>query len=715
MGRLPRFIGVFGAVLALLAVARGVPRGIVDGSSVEIRVFAAQNAGSAAPQPAAPDAQPPQPTPQQPIFRTGINFVRVDVIVTDRAGNPVNDLKPGDFEITEQNRPQKVETFKLISLDGGLMDSTNTPPRQIRTDIDEETEAARDDVRLFAIFLDDYHVRRETSMGARTQIARFVETQLGPSDMIGVMYPLEPVAAVRMTRNHDAVVKGLQQFLGRKYDYTPKNEYEEKIVYYPTETVELIRNQISLSAIKSLIVHMGGLKEGRKGLILVSEGYTNMVPPQMRDQNAGIPGSGNNARNDPFAGTDANGRTSALEERAAFLANTEMEDQLRDVWDLANKNNVAIYAVDPRGLATNEFGIDQNIANSTDSTYLRSTMDTLRTLALQTDGRAIINRNDLAIGMKQIVRDNSAYYLLGYNSTFTATDGKFHEIKVKVNRPGIQVRARKGYWAFTADDAARALAPPKADPPKAVDAAIASITTPSRARVVRTWIGSERGPDGKTKVTFVWEPVPRAPGDPVRTETTPARVSIIAVAPDGSPYYRGRIPEGGAAPAAPAGSKISFNAQPGKMQLRVSVESAGAEVLDSEVREVAVPDLTAPQVAIGTPAVFRGRTVPEYQRLKTDPQATPTAAREFSRTERVFIRIPAYAPGTSAPTVTARLLNRTGQSMGDLTVSIPAGHPDSKDVELSLASMPPGEYAVEITATGEGSPVTELVGFRVTS
>ena len=85
-----------------------------------------------------------------------------------------------------------------------------------------------------------------------------------------------------------------------------------------------------------------------------------------------------------------------------------MEDHLRDVWDLANKNNVAIYAVDPRGLATNEFGIDQNINNTTDSTYLRSTMDTLRTLALNTDGRAIVNRNDLTLGMKQIIRDTSA-------------------------------------------------------------------------------------------------------------------------------------------------------------------------------------------------------------------------------------------------------------------------------------------------------------------
>src|SRR5204863_3869625 len=137
---------------------------------------------------------------------------------------------------------------------------------------------------------------------------------------------------------------------------------------------------------------------------------------------------------------------------------------------------------DPRGLATNEFGIDQNINTATDTQYLRSTMDTLRGLALNTDGRAIINRNDLTLGMKQIIRDNSAYYLLGYNSTFTATDGKFHEIRVRVKRPGVQVRARKGYWALTVDDAKRALAPSKPEPPKAVETALASIASPSRSR-----------------------------------------------------------------------------------------------------------------------------------------------------------------------------------------------------------------------------------------
>ena len=83
-----------------------------------------------------------------------------------------------------------------------------------------------------------------------------------------------------------------------------------------------------------------------------------------------------------------------------------------------------------------------NISMRTSQAYLNASIDTLRELAENTDGRAIVNRNDLGAGMKQIIRDSSAYYLVGYNSTQAPTDGKFHEIKVRVKRPGVQVRAR---------------------------------------------------------------------------------------------------------------------------------------------------------------------------------------------------------------------------------------------------------------------------------
>src|ERR1700682_4859535 len=126
--------------------------------------------------------QPAGDKAPQPVFRTGINFVRVDVIVSDKNGANIADLKQSDFEITEDGKPQTVESFKFIKLDGGAAPGPDGPPRAIRTDADEESEAARDDVRLFAIFLDDYHVRRGASMSVRQPIVTFIENQLGPTE-----------------------------------------------------------------------------------------------------------------------------------------------------------------------------------------------------------------------------------------------------------------------------------------------------------------------------------------------------------------------------------------------------------------------------------------------------------------------------------------------------------------------------------------------------
>jgi VWFA-related protein len=716
------------SVALLLTLAAGQPRLVLSASAGPAAQGQPQQQQQPPQQGQPQQQQPPAPAPadasQPPVFRSGINFVRVDVILTDKAGNPIADLQPADFDITEDNKPQKIETFKFIKLDGGRAASLNEPVREIRTDYDEENEAARDDVRLFAVFLDDYHVRRGASLSVRKQLATFVENNLGPSDMIGVMYPLESTASVRMTRNHSAVTRGLQQFLGRKFEYEPKNQYEETYAHYPTEIVEKIRNQVSLSALKALIAHMGSLKEGRKALILVSEGYTNIIPPQMRNADAQMPGLGNPAYGNPTAGTN-----DAMEDRASWLASLDMDSDLRDVYDMANKNNVAIYAVDPRGLPGFEFDINEGINIQTDSKYLSSTMDTLRVLAENTDGRAIVNRNDLAVGMKQITRDQSAYYLIGYNSSQAPSDGKFHEIKVRVKRPGIQVRARKGYWALNAEQTARAMAPPKPAVPKPVEAAINSaIARPSRASVVRTWIGTSRGDNGKTRVTFVWEPLPKAPGDHPDGREEPARVSLMALGNDGSLVFRGRVPDVAVASTSPAAGvaaanasgsaargaqRVVFDAKPGKVQLRVSVEGSSSQVLDSEIRELNVPDLTAPQPTLGTPLILRARTLPELNKLKADPDAIPTASREFSRTDRLVVRVPVYGPGGTTPPLKVHILNRAGSAMNELPVA-PSARPGEQQIELSVSALPPGEYVLEIKTGDQDGDAKELVGFRIT-
>ena len=168
-------------------------------------------------------------------------------------------------------------------------------------------------------------------------------------------------------------------------------------------------------------------------------------------------------------------------------------------------------------------------------------------LAENTDGRAIVNRNDMAAGMKQITRDASAYYLIGYNSSQAPTDGKFHEIKVRVKRPGVQVRARKGYWALTpGGDRARArAAESRGRRRRSKWRSRPSIGPAVARRVVRTWIGTSRGENGKTRVTFVWEPLPEArwARSRARAIEPAARHRHRPSAPDGSPVFpRRRCP-----------------------------------------------------------------------------------------------------------------------------------------------------------------------------
>ena len=651
--------------------------------------------------PPAPGA-PGVPATQQPTFRAGVNFVRVDAIVTDRQGNPVGDLKATDFEVLEDGKPQAIEQFRFVRIDTTAPVETQS---RIRTRADEERAAANDDARIFVFFLDDYHVRLGNSMAARKPLAEFVTTSLGPNDLVAVMYPLSPLDTVTLTRDHQLVIRALERFEGRKFNYEPKFPQEQRYALYPAETVERIRRQVSLSALEGLSVRLGALREGRKAVIVVSEGYTALLPPQLRDPVASMPGMGNPNRRNPVAGEN-----STAEDRAEFVSQIDVQQEMQEVFNAANRSNTAFYTVDPRGLATGEFDISENVGMQRSNASLRQTQDTLRVLADETDGRAFVNRNDFGKAMKQIVADSSAYYLIGYNSSQAPQDGKFHEIKVRVKRPGAEVRARKGYWALTAADTAR-VSTPRATVAPAVSRALSSIAEPSRGRVVRTWVGTSRGENGRTRVTFVWEPIPPQPG--VRRDNATS-VSLIAASPEGQTYFTGDVPDpaNGNGGAGGAGVRqTSFDAPPGRLQLRMGVSGPGGP-LDSDDRELVVPDLTAGEVAFATPRVYVARTARDLQLIRKDEGVTPTASRDFRRTERLVVKLDAYGPGDAIVTVTSRLLNKQGGRMADVPVTATAGQPHLIDLPLSV--LAPGEYLLEVSGAVEGQkPITELIAFRV--
>ena len=116
--------------------------------------------------------------------------------------------------------------------------------------------------------------------------------------------------------------------------------------------------------------------------------------------------------------------------------------------------------------------------------------------------------------------------------------------------------------------------------------ALAAVNRPGRASVVRTWIGTSRGENGKTRVTFVWEPLPKALGEKPGSREEPAAVNLFAVAPDGSPLFRGTVP-----------SRITFDVNPGKVQIRMNVTGA-ASVSLLALAELVLPALLH-QRAIG--------------------------------------------------------------------------------------------------------------------
>ena len=692
--------------------------GVLQVGTVRPRAQASQPpSGGAQPtttqQPATTAQQPVATDPAQPVFRGGINFVRVDVIVTDKKGQQVTDLKQSDFEVTEDKKPQTVEQFRLIKIDGNPRPG-DPPPHQIRTVEDAEVELAKDEVRLFVIFFDDYHVRLGNSLSVKEPLSRFIREQVRPNDVIGLMYPLTPVADIDFTRNPATVLSAINNFKGRKFDYTPMNQFEEQYARYPTEVVEQVRNDVVMTALRGLATRLGGLREGRKSIIYVSEGFTASLPPQMRRADASMPA-------DPRLTGGALGENSQREQTAEFFGQSDLYSRMREVYATANRNNAAFYALDPRGLTPFEFDIQEGAGFEADKRALQATTDTLRVLADETDGRAIVQRNDLEKGLAQMVRDSSVYYLLGYNSAAAPTDGKFHDITVRVKRPGVEVRARKGYWAYTVQDL-QTVNKPAVEVAKPVQQALASIApSVQAAKYIRTWIGTERAAGGKTRVTLIWEPLPQPPGVR-RDQPQPGRVSIIAADQKGDLVFRGRVPDAAlastapvtatpSAPVATSPQRLIFDAPPGNLELRLTVEAAGAGgVIDNEIRTLSVPDLTTPEAALSTPRVFRSRTARDFQALAADATAVPLAGREFSRSERLLIRFDVY--GNALPS--AVLLNRAGQKMADLPVAAAVAG-GTHQIDMGLGAIAAGEYLIEITAKGGLGDVKELVPFRVVS
>jgi VWFA-related protein len=578
-------------------------------------------------------------------------LVQIDVFASDARGRTVDNLTAADFDVREDGVTQQVEGVRFVHV-GAAPEAA--PPIVVRSVADEREAAAGDGSRLFAIFLDEYHVGAGVNTErARDALTRFIDREVTPRDLVVVMKPLDSLFAIRFTTDRDGARQAIQAFEGRKGAYEPRNTYERNFIAGTPARIDAVRNQVAWSAINALAVHMGGLTDRRKTLIVVSEGIA------------------------------------AAERRRGQEYLPTRDTVVRS----ANRSNVAIYAVDPR---------------PADAIEPDAAADALRSVAADTDGQAI--SIDLDAGLRQAAAQSSVYYLLRYTSSH-ANDGKFHEVQVVARRKGVQLRARKGFTAASPDELLRAELLRQMNEPKPV---VPMEPAPHVSPLIRPWFGLARGPAGRSRVTFVWEPAARVPGD-TGVKRSPARVLLKALAADGTVLFDGPVlatgpavvDEPGAVPA-----RAVFDAPAGRLRLRMSIQDITAQVLDVDVRDLSVRELKG-DVAVGTPEVLRARNAREFRTLATD-SAVPVSSREFSRTERLLVRFQAYGPTGAQPQVSARLLSRLGQAMRDLAVAPAADGEAEHAIDLSLASLATGDYIIEVEAKGPAGDVKDRVGFRVT-
>ncbi|HZR25219.1 MAG TPA: VWA domain-containing protein [Vicinamibacterales bacterium] len=512
----------------------------------------------------------------------------------------------------------------------------------------DEARFVRNSPRAIALYLDEYHVPAGADTDrVRELLTDFIDHDLAPTDRVVVMKPLDSLLKIDITTDHAAARAIVASFQGREGDYEPRNDYEREFIAGAPPRVEAARAQVVWSALNALAVHLGSAGAERKLMFVVTE---SLVRP---------------------------GR-----HRGLILPSVDA------VIRTADRANVSVYYVDP--------SVDPPTTDADDS---------LQRVASETNGRAI--RGDIATGLRRAFADANGYYLLTYRAS-NPPDGKFHPVQVTVKRSGSQVRARTGYFAPSPDDALRAAVLEKLNAPK-VD--VPPEPPPHASTLIQPWFGWSRAADGKTRVTFVWEPATRVPGD--RNKKIPTKLTFTALTLDGTVLFEGAVAPTGAGAIDEPGvvpSRAVFDATPGRVKLRMTIQDAAAQVLDRDVREIVVRDLKG-DVAIGTAQIMRARTARELRTLDEEA-AVPVVSRDFSRTEQLLVRIPIYAASAGAPMMSARLKSRMGQTMRDLRLA-----PTNDGFEacaVPLAGLAIGEYVIEVTASNGPTEARDRINFRVT-
>lgn len=692
---------------------------------------------------------PPVQQPPPVTFKIEINYVSVSTRVLDEHGNFVANLRQEDFRIFEDRKPQAIKTFGLVRIPFERPEKPLFMAQPIDSDVVDN--GRRNDGRLYVLALDDLHTDPLRSQRVKNAARKFIEENLGADDLAGVTIIGRSDAAQELTGNSRLLLAAIDKFLGQQ----PRSATLEKIEAYnrgvgigavdPGGDVSdrylperLANARRSYRTLTRLADWMGGIQGRRKALIYFSEGFGYDI-------------------GDVLGGLD-----SATQPRKPDLM--EIFDNTRDVIGAATRNDVNIYAVDPRGLSAAgdqlietgnlaDTGAPLNAADpsfgSNSATFrsdlgtrslnreLQTAQDNLRSLSEGTGGFATLNSSDFTTAFNRIVDENSSYYVLGYYSSNEKRDGKYRAIDVRlVNRPGLVVRARKGFLAPRGKTQTSAL---PADAAPDVSAQLRDVLrspVPVRGLTFSATAATFRGAPPNNTVVVTIEVSAKDLGLVEKEGIYTGALAVALVVVDADGKLRAS-----AAPTLALGFRqdtyrqiaqsgrfrivAQFALAPGRYQLRAAALAAAGENRGSVQYDLEVPDFTNTRLSLSSVALVSSRASswPSAADNHIDQRLPePTALREFSTDDELSLYVEAY---DDQPTPVHRIDVTTTVRASDGHIVFKNEQERSNDdtqsargvsTPIPLNALGAGLYVLTVEARsrpGNSDTVSQVLQFRI--
>jgi len=419
------------------------------------------------------------------VVRVTTRMVLVDAVVLDKEGHPVKGLKSGDFTVVEDGIRQSVASFSEHNSERANAAPPPALPPHVTTNRPAVTQANAENGNVAVLLLDGLNTPPQDQIYVKQQMLKFLARQYDPNTKLAV-FALTNKLTVLQNFTQDPLL--LRAVLDRYMGQTPAvarsgGQMETPSASVPAPTVNLppqatggptgsgpdpglpatlaaggsnasifediaymtdrferesenfardTRISVTLAALEQIARFMSG-QNGRKVLLWFSTGF-------------------------PFSVVG--------DSPSAMEAERDYGDQIRRTINLLNDAHVATYTIDAGGLVPSSLGdpsisgrdpgkvvlgIDTNRTLATESFQRFSTHDAMETIARDTGGR-YFNGNDLDQAIQSALKESSSYYMLGYYPSKKKWDGKFRNIKLQVDRPGTQLRYRRGYFAVSPSD-----------------------------------------------------------------------------------------------------------------------------------------------------------------------------------------------------------------------------------------------------------------------